>query len=264
LSLVAALFAVAVAPLPAQSVDEPVKMTPEFPLTFPFDFDKANQLVSVKFPVMINPTTILKPGNVLRTVYVLQQNDDDSSNPLGIAHSTDTAEAYSRSNSSTSGEPKMPYELAHQLESYRRTVWNTPTNFQLAMAQFPTYLMHLIYLPTEKSRDADLLDQRFSFFDGLFVGQPDASGAVVVLGVEIDSKADAAGIKAGDEIVAVGGSPVQHDLLTFASAFANARHSAREMDAPNYTVTVHSPGQAVRDVKVAMPPTIKSSLLHGL
>jgi len=204
LSILAA--ALAVAPLTAQTVDAPVKMTPEFPLVFPLV--KQGDHVTVKFPVMINPTTVLKPGMLLRTLYVIQQSDNDSNN-LGIAHAADESEAYARTNPTTSGDQKMPFEIAHQLEGYRRTIWTTPLNFELAMAQFPTESMHLIYSPNGKGPD-DLADQRFSFFDGMLMGQPDGN-SVVVLAVEKDSKADRVGIKAGDEIVAVGGGSTQHD-----------------------------------------------------
>ena len=259
LSILAAAWASA-APLLAQTVDEPVKMTPEFPLVFPLVMQGGN--VTVKFPVMINPTTVLKPGMVLRTLYVLQQTSDDSNN-LGIAHATDESAAYARSNPSTSGDEKMPSEVAHQLEGYRRTIWTTPVNFELAMAQFPTESMHLIYSPTGKGA-GDLADQRFSFFDGMLMGQPDGS-SVVVLAVEKDSKADRAGIKAGDEIVAVSGAPTQHDLTTFAKDFAAARQNARETKAPTYALTVRSPGQsATHVVNMAMPPTLKSLLMNGL
>jgi hypothetical protein len=247
--------------LSAQTVDAPVQMTPQFPLTFPLV--KQGDFVTVKFPVMINPATVLKPGMILRTIYIIQQSDDEP-NDLGIAHATDESEAYARSNPGTDSQPKMPYEVAHQLEEYRRTVWSTPVNFELAMAQFPTELMHLIYSLGGKNRERDLLDQRFSFFDGMLMGQPDGS-SVVVLAVENDSKTDRAGIKAGDEIVAVGGESTQHDLTTFATIFAAVRQDARDTSASSYALTIRSPGQTgTHVVNVAMPPTIKSQLMDGL
>jgi hypothetical protein len=255
LTILATAFAVTY--LPAQTVDAPVKMTPEFPLVFPLL--KKGDDVTVKFPVMINPTTVLKPGMILRTLYMLQQGTD--STDLSLVHATDQDEAYARTNPSADGQQKMPYELAHQLEGYRRTVWSTPTNFQLAMAQFPTESMHLIY--ALNGMDRKLLDQRFSFFDGMLIGQPDGS-SVVVLAVENDSKAANAGIKAGDEIVAVGGEPTQHDLTTFATVFAEVRKNARDMNAPTYALTIRSPGHSDTHVlNVAMPPTIKSLFMQG-
>jgi len=106
------------------------------------------------------------------------------------------------------------------------------------MAQFPTEQMHLIYSPNAKGA-GDLADQRFSFFDGMLVGQPDGSN-VAVLAVENGSKADEAGIKAGDEIVTVGGKPTQHDLPTFAREFADARQDARTPARPVTRWTVRS------------------------
>lgn len=254
-------FAIAalLAPLHAQD-DGPVKMTPEFPLTFPLA--KNGKDVTLKFPVLINPTTVLKPGMVLRTLYILAYNNGDDSTDLVLAHKGNMEQAYTRDTSSTGDKAKMPPELAHEIEGYRRTVWEVPNNFVLAMAQYPTDAMHLIYSPTGKDRADDLSDERFSFFDGLFVGLP--AGKVTVLAVENDSKADQAGLKAGDEILAVGGIPTQNDLAAFSAAFAATRAKAREDEFPNYPITVRSEGSPdARTVNIAMPPSLKSSFLNG-
>jgi predicted metalloprotease with PDZ domain len=141
-------------------------------------------------------------------------------------------------------------------------VWEVPNNFVLAMAQYPTDAMHLIYSPTGKDRTVDLADERFSFFDGLFVGLPD--GKVTVLAVENESKADKAGLKAGDEILAVGGIPTQNDLAAFSAAFAATRGKARDDELPSYSMTVRSEGKPdARTVNIAMPPSLKSNFFNG-
>jgi len=244
------------APLRAQE-DEPVHMRPEFPLIFPLAQNGKD--VTVKFPVLINPTTVLKPGMVLRTLYVLSRDSANSSD-LVLAHKGTMEEAYSRPASSSSDQPKLPPAVAHEMEGYRRTVWEVPNNFVLAMAQYPTIGMHLIYSPTGKNQD--LHDERFSFFDGLLVGLP--NGKVTVLAVEKESNAEQAGIKAGDEIVSVGGAPAQNDLATFATAYASAKKIAKENEVASYPVTLRSEGSAeARTVNIAMPPKIKGGLMEG-
>jgi predicted metalloprotease with PDZ domain len=169
-------------------------------------------------------------------------------------------QAYSRPSSSSSDQPKLPPEVAHEIEGYRRTVWEVSNNFVLAMAQYPTVAMHLIYSPTGKNQDLD--DERFSFFDGLLVGLP--NGKVTVLAVEKESKAEQAGIKAGDEIVSVGGASTQNDLAAFAAAYAAAKKIATENEAQSYPMTLRSEGNAeTRTVNVPMPPKIKSGLMDG-
>jgi hypothetical protein len=245
------------APLRAQN--EPVKMTPEFAFTFPVT--KVGQHdVMVKYPVFLNPATILKPGMVLRVIYLPPARADDSSN-LVLAHKGTMEEAYSRSTSSDdTAQAKLPPEIAHALEGFRRTVWEAPLNFQLAMAQYPTDDMHIIYSPTGTNQD--LVDQKFSFFDGLLIGQPD--GKVTALAVENGSRADKAGFKAGDEIIAVGGTPIQNNLETFANAHAAARENARETNAASFPVTVRSVGKSEMHVlNLGAPLTIKSSLMEG-
>jgi hypothetical protein len=252
------LFLVILAILaPLRGQDEPVHMRPEFPLIFPLAQNGKD--VTVKFPVLINPTTVLKPGMVLRTLYVLSL-DSQGSSDLVLAHKGDMEEAFSRPPSSSSDEPKLPPELAHEIEGYRRTVWEVPNNFVLAMAQYPTDAMHLIYSPTGKNRDIN--DERFSFFDGLLVGLP--NGKVTVLAVEKESKAEAAGIKAGDEIVSVGGASTQNDLTVFAAAYSAAKKTAKDNEADSYPMTIRSEGGAgTRTVNIALPPKIKSGLMDG-
>ena len=169
-------------------------------------------------------------------------------------------EAYSRPPPGSNEGPKMPPGLAHEIEGYRRTVWQVSNNFVLAMAQYPTDAMHLIYSPTGKNQDLD--DERFSFFDGLLVGLP--NGKVTVLAVEKESKAEKAGIKAGDEIVSVGGASTQNDLTAFAAAYAAAKKTAKENEVDSYPVTLRSEGKTeTQTVNIALPPKIKGGLMDG-
>jgi hypothetical protein len=230
-------------------------MRPEFPLTFPLAQNDKD--VTVKFPVLINPTTVLKPGMVLRTLYILSASTEGSSD-LGLAHKGNMEQAYSRPPPGSGDQPKLSSEVAHEIEGYRRTVWEVANNFILAMAQYPTDSMHLIYSPTGSNKDLD--DERFSFFDGLLVGLP--NGRVTVLAVEKESKGERAGVKAGDEIVSVGGASTQNDLTVFAAAYAAAKKTAKENEVAGYPMTLRSEGAAeTRTVNIQLPPKIKSGLM---
>lgn len=251
------LIAILALAVPLRAQNDPVKMTPEFALTFPLAQNGPN--VTVKYPVLINPTTVLKPGMVLRVMYILHSANADGSTDLILAHKSNMEESYSRPVSAEDGKGKMPPGMAHEIEGYRRTVWEVANNFILAMAQLPTDQMHLIYSTTGQAKD--LVDERFSFFDGLLVGQPD--GKVTVLAVETDSHADQAGIKAGDEIVSIGGIATENDLEKFAAAFAATKKTAHEDEAQNYPMVVRSPGKDLRTVKVSMPPSLKGGLMQG-
>lgn len=237
--------------------DEPVKMTPEFALTFPVV--KVGRDVTVQYPVFLNPSTILKPGMVMRVIY-LPPNPSESIN-LGIAHKGTMEEAYSRPASTGGGDdgPQMSPETMHAIEKERRTVWTVLLDYQLAMAQFPTDDIHLIYSPTGKDQDLD--DQRFNFFDGMLIGLP--NGKVTVLAVEKKSRADVAGIKAGDEILAVGSTPIKGDLTAFATSFAAAKTNAEETNATTYPISVAAPGAPARTALLNMPPTLKNNLMQG-
>jgi hypothetical protein len=239
--------------LPAHAQDEPVHMRPEFALNFPLAQD--GKKVTVKYPVMINPSTVLLPGYELRVLYILSVNTGSATTDLALAHKGNMEQSFSRE--PAGAEHEIPSALAHEIEGYRRTVWEVPNNFVLAMAQYPTDVMHLIY--SIKGSFLDLTDERFSFFDGLFVGSP--NGKVTVLGVEKQSKADAAGIKAGDEIVSVGGIPTHDDLKTFAAAYASAKKTATDNEVDTYPMIIRT-GGGEKSVDIPMPPKIKGGLMN--
>ena len=246
----------------AQDVaDGPVKMTPEFCFAFPVMQLNAHD-VSVKYPVMINPVTVLKPGMVLRVIYVPPVQTD--SNNLIVAHHGTMEESYSRETANTDAHAaSLPPELAHEIDRQRKRVWEVPNNFVLAIAQYPTDMMHLVYSPTGGDMIDQLEDTSFSFFDGMFVGSP--NGGIEVLGVEKTSYSDQAGVKPGDQILAVGNIPMHgDDLSAFASAFSTVKAAAKTNEQSSFPMTIRSPGGATRTVALGLPPSIKSFINSGL
>jgi hypothetical protein len=243
----------------AQDTDPPIKMTPEFCFTFPVTMLNQHD-VTVKYPVMINPVTVLKPGMVLRVIYLPPVQS--LSNDLVSAHHGTMEESYTRQTANTAAHAaSLPPEMAQEIDRDRKRVWEVPNNFVLAMAQYPTDMMHLVYSPTGKDRIDDLVDTSFSFFDGMFIGSP--NGGVQVLAVEKGSHADEAGIKAGDEIVSVGSTPMTGNLSLFASSFATAKRLATENEQTGFNVTIRS-GGALHQAIISLPPALKSFLNDGL
>ena len=239
----------------AAITDEPIKMTPDLALAIPLMVVKHD--VMLKYPVMINATTVIKPGMVLRNIYV-PPTPDDSEN-LVLAHQGTIQDAYSRA--PTGNAQQLPSEVARAIEHERRIVWEVPINFQIALAQLPTDVAHLIYSQT--GNDLNLDDQRFDFFDGLFLGSP--TGGATVLAVENGSKSDKAGIKAGDQILSVNGRLVPQDLGAFSNVYIAARKDAEESHATSFPVVVRSAGEAANHtVNMATPAVIKSMLMEGL
>jgi membrane-associated protease RseP (regulator of RpoE activity) len=245
------LLLAALAPLRAQE-DQPVHMRPEFPLAFPIT--AVGREVTVKYPVMINQSTVIKPGMQMRVLYRL--SDGSQGMDLGIAHAGTLEESFSR-DPSAGNQP--PSRLMHEIEGYRRTVWEVPNNFVLTWAQFPTESLHLIYSPTDK--DSDLKDEMFNFFDGLFVGSP--NGKVTVIAVEKDSVAEKAGMKAGDTILAVGTHPTKDDLITFANDYAAAKDDAKLNETPTYPMMLVGADGKSRTANLAMPMRLKGGLMDG-
>lgn len=246
-------------PLYAQE-DQPVRMKPEFPLVFPLINE--GKMVTVKYPVMINQTTVIKPGMQMRVLYRLT-NGAANGTDLGIAHAGTLEQSFARDPNSGAGGSEdtgsVPSQLMHEIEGYRRTVWEVPNNFILTWAQLPTELLHLIYSPT--ASDGNLKDERFNFFDGLFVGSP--SGRVTVIAVEKESVAEKAGMKAGDTILAVGKYPTKDDLITFANDYAAAKGDAKTDEAPYYTMSLIGADGKARTANLAMPMRLHGGLMDG-
>jgi hypothetical protein len=248
------LFLVILLPLRGQDNDGPIQMKPDLALAIPL-LQKGHDVL-VKFPVLINPTTVVKPGMILRVIYIPPVQSDSEN--LGLAHKGDMEQSFSRTAPNSDGE-KMPAEIAHQIERQRRVVWEVPINFQLALAQLPTDNLHLIYSMSGDNRNLD--DERFSFFDGMFLGSP--VGGVSVLAVEIGSKAEQAGFKAGDQILVMSGTPVS-DLGAFPGLWAAAKEKAKYDNATSFPFVVRSTGESGNHtLNLAMPPTIKSQLMEG-
>jgi hypothetical protein len=158
--------------------DGPIKMTPDLALAIPLQM-KGKHDVMVKFPILINPSTVVRPGMILRVLYQPPMQSDSEN--LVLAHKGNMENTYARATSSEdSSQAKLPPEIAHALEGYRRTVWEVPINFQLALAQLPTDNLHLIY--STSGSDNDLDDERLIFFDGLFLGSPSGGTSVLAVG----------------------------------------------------------------------------------
>jgi hypothetical protein len=237
--------------------DGPIKMNPELALAIPLLMVKHD--VTVKYPILINRTTVVKPGMILRNLYIPPTNEDSEN--LALAHKGDMEEAYSRPVASSADDgPKIPPEIAHELERQRRVVWEVPINFQLALAQLPTENLHLIFSTSGDNRNLD--DERLNFYDGLFLGSP--SGGTTVLAVEIGSKAEEAGFKPGDKILSIGGIALPDDLAAFPQVYFTAKEAAKENRATTFPFVVQSAGQpGTRTLNLALPPAIKSLLMEG-
>lgn len=239
--------------------DGPVKMTPELCFAFPLlQLNKHD--VSVKYPVMINPVTVLKPGMVLRVIY--QPPIQTESNDLMGAHKGTMEESYSRETANTAEhENALPQDMQHQIDLERKRVWEVTNNFVLAMAQLPTDTMHLVYSATGSNLISKLSDTSFSFFDGMMVGSP--NNDVEVIGVEKGSYADQAGVKPGDTITGVGHIPIGSDLNAFAATFASVKKTAHDDQASSFPVMIRSSG-TTHAVAMPLTPSIKSFLNGGL
>ena len=90
------------------------------------------------------------------------------------------------------------------------------------------------------------------------------TGKTYELAVEKTSYADQAGVKAGDEIVAVGNLPMHDgDLSAFASAFSSVKAAAHENEQSSFPMTIRNAG-GTHTIAVGMPPSIKSFLNGAL
>jgi membrane-associated protease RseP (regulator of RpoE activity) len=229
--------------MPGFSQDLPPQMSPPLALAFPFQTVKGG--VTVKYPVLLNPQPagVVKPGTVLISIYCLEPKNGTPTD-LDLVRHAEIENAYSRPVQSSS-PTNLSHEEVEQINHAKNGQWTVPNNFILAMAQYSPELMHMIC----KNASDHYLDETFRFCDGMFLGLPGAH--VAIISVQPDAIAAQAGLKAGDQIVAINGTPVT-SLEGFSRAFASAKQDATDRHKDFYMVSVLS-DHGQKEVKVTMP-----------
>ncbi len=223
-------------------------MTPDLALSFPLTTSPDG--VTVKYPVLMNAFSngVVEPGTILISIYQpLHPNNAPAD--FGLIQHADAQKAYSRDTRTGDEQATVSREDAQQISTAKRNPWMVTNNFILAMEQISVEEMHLI-CRKQAGVHVRYWEETFQFFDGMFIGLP--NGKITVLSVVNSSPAASGGIVAGDQITAVGGTPVS-TLQDFVKAFDATKTDAEDYKKPNYSLKIVSQGTA-KDVAVPMPP----------
>ena len=228
-------------------------LEPHLALSFPFQ--QGAESTTVKYPVMLAPNFIMKPGDQLRIAYVPLRNDDAET--IRQRNTSNKDSVLTRKNGPQDEGPKLtPAQLATQ-KMIRETKWAEPKRFQLAFDNLRDSDLSLVYLRTNP---VDLIDVHFDFPEGMFLAEID--GSVRVLAVEKNSKAMQMGIKAGDVILKIGGISVGNTLEGFAKAYSATKRALETSGKKTFPIAYRPGGTGAETTgEVKAPATLKGSIM---
>jgi hypothetical protein len=279
LTLFTVLGVAALAPLRAQQ--EQMILDPPLGQAFPIDLKSDG--VRLRFPVLLNDHTIVSPDAVLRFIY-LDPNagyrhssggggDDDDNGPHshigtqgtvvpdqqlgGNTHGEEAGGGWGKNDQSdTDGlfddkEKPNPKRDKSELE---HEVWTQPDLFVDALDHASELGTTLVY---RRTGDTHSQTASFDLPEGMLLAEVD--GHVRVLALTHDSRAYAAGIRPGDEILAFGEGTRVATLEDFIRGYIATKHQAKVSGNPSYSMEVREAETAPPiTIQIAAPPSIPS------
>ncbi len=234
--------------------DGPLMMNP--PLLEGLPITDTDQGVTVTLPFLLNPTTVVPAGTIVRMLYVrpLISNDKDTKLVTGPHQA-----AYSRQGGSTSdgGGVYVSGEMLALLRTTRTTVWSTIAAFAAALDMINSNDLRLVY---KTPGGTDIVDEPINFVEGLVPAE--RNGVVTVLALVKGSSSEGAGFAPGDRIDQFDGTPLQGSLATFQKIYDDVHTNAKIGTQKPYVFVVrHAGNETPVTLTVAAPPTLGGSLL---
>ena len=207
--------------------------------------------VKVTAPFLLNPTTVVPAGAILRFLYVRPAPSRTESGPFADASKKS---AYSRP---TGDEPAWS---SHQVDSIVRsahqTIWPNLASFRASLAAISSTDLRLVYL---KPGATEPSDEPLEFLQGFLAAERD--GAVAVIAVDRHGAAMEAGLRAGDRIETFNARQLQ-SLATLIDAYGIARAANHAVVPPPDRLRVRRDGSdAPMEIVLRPPPSLKGSLL---
>jgi len=258
----------------ADGQEEKLVLNP--PLSQIFPLDPKPDGMRLKFPVLLNESTILGPNVVLRFIYVDpnaslhprgggnggNQGGGGESGGHGHHHggssqdSGDAGSGYSRGSSGQGGgaaEEDASDANKGSTSEIHTEVWTQASLFRGALngaADMGTTLVYSVPgKPKPQSTTIDLPD-------GMLLAE--IGGHVQVLGMTGDSKAFQSGVRPEDEILSFESRPPVTSLNDFLRIYLTVKEEARK-SGKSYSIEVWRPSESrLLTIQVAPPPSLPS------
>lgn len=260
----------------ANGQEEKLVLNP--PLSQIFPLDPKPDGMRLKFPVLLNESTILGPNVVLRFIYVDPNaslhprgggnggNQGGGGDSGGHGHhqggssqdSGDAGSGYSRGSSGRSGGDNAVEEDTSDANKdstseTRTEVWTQASLFRGALNGAADMGTTLVYsVPNKQKPQSATID--------LPVGMrlAEIGGHVQVLGMTGDSKAFQSGVRPEDEIRSFEGHPDLTSLNDFLRIYLTVKQETRK-SGKSYAIQVWRPSESrLLTIQVAPPPSLPS------
>jgi hypothetical protein len=248
----------------AQGQEEKLVLDPPLGQIFPLEARPDG--VRLKFPVLLNERTILRPDAVLRFVYIdpnaglhARGGDGDDEGPAPFHHHSDGVlesnphgpqvdrDAFPK------GDDFAPSRGATGEASTEK--WNQAAPYRDALDQAAVIGTTVVYsVPGKPKPQSTAIDLP----DGMLLAE--VGNHVQVLGMTADSTAFQGGVRPGDEIRSFQGNMPVVSLKDFLQTYFTVKEAARKGNQP-YSVEVWRPGESRQlTIQIGAPPNLNPLL----
>jgi hypothetical protein len=266
----------------ARAQDEQLVLSP--PLREVFPLESVPGGVRVKYPVLLNDHTVLRPEAILRFIYLdpnagarARGGGDDGPGGVGLHTRVGPGGSISSSEGGTpehgggasggwgnadgndvagiyDGEKKD--DAKQRKSELQKEVWTQTDAFTEALDRATDLGTTLVYsLPPENRPLTASLDLP----EGMLLAE--VAGHVQVLGLTETSRAYTGGIRPGDEIRSFNGGAAIGTLGDFLREYSATKRQARLSGNPTYAMEIWRPAEGqVVSIQIAAPPTIPTFL----
>jgi hypothetical protein len=155
--------------------------------------------VLTTLPVLVSHEETIPAGSHLHNIYIIPDIDEPDANILSLLQKDTRREAaYTRKPQHVNKQSSALHYYEKSLESMRSQRWKKIQLFQLAFANLAHKSMHIVYTaPGDRRVSESVIDLP----NGLLIAEK--GQALVILAVQVGSRAEQAGITSGDIIRSV-------------------------------------------------------------
>ncbi|TFE65881.1 PDZ domain-containing protein [Methylacidiphilum caldifontis] len=240
----------------------PMKFVPDLKQSQIFAEDENG--VHLKYPIIINPYTIISPEALLRVIYVKPEMEllttgltptENEGQKKGLA------EAASRSTPAMETEPQQgafreETPQQKEMKMIQQTVWNTGSVFYQAFDFLDAEDLRIIY--KEKNKKS-LSDEPINFPEGMVLAQIDSK--VVIIALEENGNGYQYGLKAGDQILAINDVGINGNLSDLLSLYRKEKFGIRRTRSSLKFLVERNGENSPIEVSIPLPPSLQGSIL---